>query len=101
LGELQNVSEELEKRGIRLFAVTSEAPSEELTAFLAENQYSFPVYHDEEGLARLAFDNSATPRYFAVDHSGRIRFERGVPRDAIRELELLWTRGVRRWTEWK
>ncbi len=89
LDRLQSISEDLRRRGVPVIAITDEAPSAELRAFLAENGYTFPVYHDTERTARRAFDNAATPRYLVLDTTGRIRFESYAPDDVLRQVEVL------------
>ncbi|HEX8274617.1 MAG TPA: redoxin domain-containing protein [Longimicrobiaceae bacterium] len=89
LGRLQAASARLRARGVRVVAVTEEAPSEETRRWLAEQGFTFPAYHDVDGDAARAFENRVTPRYFVLDAAGRIRFDSHAPEAAERAAAVL------------
>lgn len=76
LPELQRVSGELAKLGVRLVAVTDYPLDAELQAWLKSKGYTFPVYQDRRGEAGAAFQPYGTPDHILVDGEGVVRFER-------------------------
>jgi peroxiredoxin len=89
LPELQRLHARLREHGIRLLAVTQEAPSAELRAFLAERELELPVHSDSGREASRAFNQWATPSYFVLDRSGAIRFEYSRLDDVLRQAVVL------------
>lgn len=76
LPELQRVSGELARIGVRLIAVTTDNIDASLMAWMREHRYSFPVYQDKRGEAGAAFQPYGTPDHILVDGAGVVRFER-------------------------
>lgn len=74
--QLQAVAERFESRNVLVLAITSEQPSRDLTDFLTAGLTRLPVYHDSRGEAASAFNVWGTPKYFVLDTTGRLRFER-------------------------
>ncbi|HEX7977863.1 MAG TPA: TlpA disulfide reductase family protein, partial [Gemmatimonadaceae bacterium] len=64
----------LDSAGVALVAITDEAPSPAVRAFVASSKLDVPVHHDTWGEAGRAFQVFGTPQYFVVDERGRIRF---------------------------
>ena len=89
LAQLQQISDELRTRGVRTLAITEEESSPDAREFLKKNGHTFPVFFDTEGDAKRAFDNRATPRYFVLDPSGRIRFDSYSLQDVLRQITVL------------
>jgi len=76
LPELQRVSGELARIGVRLVAVTTDNVDASLMAWMRERRYSFPVFQDKRGEAGAAFQPYGTPDHILVDGAGVVRFER-------------------------
>jgi thiol-disulfide isomerase/thioredoxin len=76
LPELQRVSGELARIGVRLVAVTTDNIDASLMAWMREHRYSFPVFQDKRGEAGAAFQPYGTPDHILVDGAGVVRFER-------------------------
>jgi thiol-disulfide isomerase/thioredoxin len=89
MGDLGKAARELAARGTRVVTVTAEEPSAELSAYLREKGYGFPVLLDADGDAGRAFDNRSTPRYVVLDAAGRIRFESNGLGDLVRQVAYL------------
>jgi thiol-disulfide isomerase/thioredoxin len=71
---LDSLDARLARRGMTLVAITDEAPSPEVAAFLREQGVHVPTFHDRTGAARRAFVQWAVPDYYVVDGEGRVRF---------------------------
>jgi hypothetical protein len=89
LGQLGHLSARLQADGIHVTTITDEPPSPELTKFLTEKQYDFPVAYDVDREARRAFDSKGTPSYFVIDVGGRIRFASHSLNDVVRQVAVL------------
>jgi hypothetical protein len=79
----------LRERGVRVLAITSEAPSDGASAFLSARGYTLPVLYDVDRAAGRAFDNAYTPRYLVLDRAGRVRFDDASPEDVPRQVAVL------------
>lgn len=80
----------LAERGGRLLAVTRDAPGDAFRATLQDEEVEVPVYHDVSGSVARAFRNAATPQFYVLDPSGRLRFAHGGTVDDAR----LWVRAL-------
>jgi hypothetical protein len=76
---LSDVKDALQRQEVSFIPVTVEAPGAEVSAVLAENGVRWESYYDAGGALRQALHNIATPRFYVVDRSGRIRFESSSP----------------------
>jgi thiol-disulfide isomerase/thioredoxin len=76
LPDLQRVSGELARMGVRLVAVTTDNVDAALLAWMRQQRYSFPVFQDKRGEAGAAFQPYGTPDHILVDGDGVVRFER-------------------------
>jgi peroxiredoxin len=76
LGDLQEAAKRLQSRGVSVLAITEEGRSQNLADFLSRSVRDLPVYHDSRGEAGPAFNVWGTPKYFVLDATGRLRFER-------------------------
>lgn len=76
LPEFQRAARQLEADGVRVVAITSEAPSTDLRDWMKRAGYTFDVYHDIRGEAATVLERSGTPDHVVIDAAGRIRFER-------------------------
>jgi hypothetical protein len=75
LPEVQRLSDELARRGVRTVLVTDEASTPELQEFFRQRGFTGPVVHDPSRSTHAAFGSAGTPEYFVVDAAGVIRFE--------------------------
>lgn len=75
LGHLDATARALRVRGIRTVAITDEAPSSAIGAFLRARSLTFNPFYDTHHDAGLAFNAWGTPAYFVVDQHGIVRFE--------------------------
>jgi len=89
LPALQIAAERLATEGINVVTVTEESPSESLTKFLREGEYSFPVFHDEYGEAGAVLTGWTEPRYVVIDGLGRERFAGSDLQRAVRFALIL------------
>ncbi len=89
---LPAMSGTLQARGIAFVPLTTEADSPEVGAFLRDAKVALTSYFDDRGEARRATDNNATPTYYVLDASGRVRFEGHTPALAITEAVALQQR---------
>ena len=79
----------LDSAGVALVAVTDEAPSPAVRAFVASNKLGAPTYHDTWGEMTRAFQVFGTPQYFVVDGHGRIRFRYTTLEKALTQAVVL------------
>jgi hypothetical protein len=79
----------LDSAGVALVAVTDEAPSPAVRAFVASNKLRAPTYHDTWGEMTRAFQVFGTPQYFVVDRLGRIRFRYTTLEKALTQAVVL------------
>ena len=89
LPQLQRVADQLEEHGVRVIAITDEAPSDDVRQFLSDKELTLPVYHDTRGEAKLALDSWGTPEHFLLDQLGRVRFAYGSLNEVMRQVEAL------------
>jgi hypothetical protein len=75
MSRLGNLRTQLDERGMSLVPITGEAPSTEVTDYLAKNPVGSPVYFDVTNAARRAFGQWATPEYYVLDARGVVRFK--------------------------
>lgn len=76
LPSIRRVAERLAREGRGVLLVVDEAPSADVKRYLAEKQWTLPVYYDVRGEMKSAFNTFGTPAYFVLDGAGRIRFDR-------------------------
>lgn len=74
MGVLDSLSHRLARQGAVLIPITDEPLTEPVTTFLREQKVTVPVYVDRTGAARRAFDQWATPEYYVLDETGKVRF---------------------------
>lgn len=67
------LSEELEKKGIPVLAITQDAP-EEAESYLTQGGWDITVLYDGWNEAAGALNSWGTPQYFVLDGSGHLRF---------------------------
>jgi hypothetical protein len=89
LPELTRAAQELTRSGLRLLVITEEKSSAGFATFVRDQQLGFPIYHDTYGDAAKAFNSWATPDYYVVDGSGRVRFRNSTLPDLPRQLFAL------------
>jgi peroxiredoxin len=89
LPQVERLWRELNARGIGFIAITDEAPSKELRAFLAEKKLTFPVYLDTRRQATNGFNNFGTPSYYVLDAQGVVRFDQREIETLVRNASLL------------
>jgi hypothetical protein len=92
LSTLQTLAGELRARNIGLLAVTADPPSAELETYLRGRGYTFPVYHDPDGLVATAFGRTLLPEYYVLDAAGWVRFEQSSPDQVVRQAVALQER---------
>lgn len=86
---LPRLADEIRRHGGILIAITSEQPSAELAAALAEMKVTIPVYHDRWAEAKREFGQYATPEYHVLDAAGRLRFTRTSIDQAVVQMAVL------------
>jgi thiol-disulfide isomerase/thioredoxin len=89
LPQVQRLSAEFARGGVRTVVVTDEAPSAELQAFFRGRGFTGPVLHDPWRSTHSAFGSSGTPEYFVVDAAGTIRFEYSSLAELPAQVEAL------------
>lgn len=75
LPEIRRTAEHLTREGKAILFVMEEAPSPEVSRYLADLNWTLPVYYDLRNSTRNAFNTFGTPAYFVIDGAGRIRFD--------------------------
>jgi len=75
LPKLNDISGRLRAMGVAVAAITPEPRSQQLTAFLEQNNFHMPVFYDIRGEAIRAFNSWGTPQYYIVDNFGRLAFQ--------------------------
>jgi hypothetical protein len=86
---INRLAASLRAGGVRVIAVTDEAPSAEFAAEVRRLGLGVPVYHDTRREAAHGFRAVGTPEYFVVDAGGSIRYEDTAPSDIPRQLAVL------------
>ena len=76
LPAITRVASRLTEDGVPIVLVAGDRPSDQVTRFLAEKKWTFPVYFDSNGEMQAAFANFGTPEYYVLDGASRIRFDR-------------------------
>ena len=89
LPQVQRLSADFARGGVRTVVVTDEAPSAELQAFFRERGFTGPVLHDPWRSTHAAFGSSGTPEYFVLDAAGTIRFEYSSLAELPAQVEAL------------
>lgn len=74
MSALDSLSSQLAREGAVLIPVTDEPITASLRSFLRQQKVRVPVYFDNTGSARRAFNQWATPEYFVLDATGALRF---------------------------
>jgi thiol-disulfide isomerase/thioredoxin len=92
---LQNLWKEYAPRGVELYSVNTddESPNRkpQVEEFLLQNQLSFPVVLDDDGMASDSFRVSLLPTLLVIDKAGKVVWSRIGALGAGEEREL---RGV-------
>jgi thiol-disulfide isomerase/thioredoxin len=70
-GQLQS---QLQAIGAQFIPVAVEQPSRDVREFLRDAHTQFATWYDPHGALRVAVNNIATPTYYVLDQTGRIRF---------------------------
>lgn len=78
LPDIRILVERLRAAGTPVVFVIDEAPSADLDAYLAAERITWPVYYDARKRMGDAMRNFATPMYYVLDASQRIRFAPSV-----------------------
>jgi hypothetical protein len=86
---LPTLAHRLDSAGVAVVAITAEAPSPEVRAYVASTKLDIPIYHDTWGEAGRAFQTFGTPQYFIVDDRGRIRFRYTTLEKALTQAVVL------------
>jgi len=87
--QLPTLAHRLDSAGVALVAITGEAPSPALRAYVTSGKLDIPTYHDTWGEAGRAFQVFGTPQYFVVDGHGRIRFRYTTLEKALTQAVVL------------
>jgi thiol-disulfide isomerase/thioredoxin len=86
---INQLAASLRAGGVRVIAVTVEAPSADFSAEVRRLGLGVPVYHDTRREAAHGFRAVGTPTFFVVDAGGSIRYEETTPADIPRQLAVL------------
>jgi thiol-disulfide isomerase/thioredoxin len=91
LPRLNAVAARLKRDSVRVVSIIDEtADSKELTSFLNEKNVTLPTYLDTWHESSRAFNQWATPNYYVLDSSGRVRFKVSDSADeALAQAEAL------------
>lgn len=87
---LPDLGAALEDMGARLVVVSVDNTAA-LDSYLETVGYDGPVYRDDRGDARSAFQSSQTADFFVMDASGRVRFEHSSPEELLRQVWAIRT----------
>lgn len=89
MARLPRLADDVRRHGGVLIAITSEEPSTDLAAALAEMKVTIPVYHDRWAEIKREFGQYATPEYHVIDAGGRLRFTRTSIDQAVVQISVL------------
>jgi len=86
---LDTLAARLGRMNVTLVPVTTDVRTEVEAAYLRKAGVHTPVYYDRDGSAKRAFNQWATPEYYVLDATGRIRFRHSSMDVVLAQAKIL------------